>query len=284
MEGGWEWLNEVGYDHPVAQTRFNDALIEGDFTGTWLELNAHFQEQSFEIQIDKASPSVFRSPNAKDFNYVRLAENLPYGSHHFRLRLVDRHNAPLLARSLRTDGYLQESQPAHKTRLLGFGASTFDFCGVIWQTAQAKGWEAINRGIGGTTLVNSGLQRIESDVLPFQPDVMLINYGSNDWYSNIPVETFQSAFEATLNKLAEKLPETHFVVVGIFPRRGGSETTRPLYNKAMQEAISHSTAASHTRYLEIKDYSWQTNSMDGTHPNQQAVRTIFVPQILPYLE
>lgn len=281
LTGGWEWL-EAG-DTTVARSRYNDAVIEGTFTGTWLQLYALQAGQVFELELDQAIPITVQVPSKNSYGYIKLAKDLPIGTHHFRLRLANRAGGQLLARSLRSDGYWEGANVPRRTRLLGYGSSTIDGCGITWQLSQHKGWEAINRGVGGTTVINEGQHWVARDVLPFQPDVLLINYGSNDWFANLPLNQFQTAYTNMLRQIATGAPRANFVILGIFPRQGGNEATRGRYNQAIQNAIGDAGINQRTHYTEISGYNWASDTSDGTHPNQQAVATKFLPQLLPLL-
>ena len=283
LRGGWEWIN--GPDgSKIARSRFNDALIEGTFVGSWLELFAHLKGQSFELSLDAALPTILTLPKTDTDGYFRLLDGLSKSSHHFTLRLTDRQGGDLVAQSLRTDGNWLRGQFSRRPRILGYGSSTIDFCGITWQLGQRLNWEAVNRGIGGTTVVHEGQYRVASDVISQHPETILINYGSNDWFSNVPLDQFKPAFLSMLDGIGRGVPNANIVVMGLFPRRNGNESTRPLFNKAIQEAIRASVAADHTRYVEVTGYNYNTGSPDGTHPNPASVNSLFVPQLLPYFE
>lgn len=50
------------------------------------------------------------------------------------------------------------------------------------------------------------------------------------------------------------------------------------------EAIAVSGMIDRTQYTEVKNYNYEKDTLDGTHPNPAAVAGKFVPQLLPYLE
>ena len=281
LAGGWEPIMADGYN--LEMSRFNDAVIEGEFEATRLELFARLRGQSFQLEIDSAAPVKLTAPNTQSYAYFKLADGLTAGSHHFRLRLVGRGDGLFLAYSLRINGDWISGNYPQPTKLLGFGSSTIEETDILWELSQAKHWEAINRGIGGSTVFREGQNRVGRDVLSQQPDVILLNYGSNDWYENIPLPQFRAAYYHMLTDLARGLPQTRFVVVGIFPREGGNEATRGAYNQAIQDSLEASGLLPRSHYLEIAGYSWPVDSRDGTHPNPKAVLTKFVPQILPWL-
>ena len=285
LRGGWEWVDSP--DHTkLARSRFNDAVIEGTFVGSWLELKAHFKSQVFELSLDGVEPSRSTAPVSADSDstYFRLANGLTWGKHSFVLRLADRAGSDLIAQSFRTDGNWLRGQFNRHPRILGYGSSTIDFCGITWQLSQKLGWEGINRGIGGTTVVHEGQYRVASDVISQHPETILINYGSNDWFSNVPLSQFKPAYLSMLDQIGRGVPNANIVVMGLFPRRNGNETSRPLYNQAIRDAISASVVADHTRYLEVSNYDYNKGSSDGTHPTISTVSSVFIPQLLPYFD
>ena len=283
LSGGWEWQDGPTGEKNLAVSRYNDATIEGTFTGNWLELYARLKGQSFDLQLDGNPASHLTMPDTGQYGYFRIINGPKRAQYKFRLRLTNRAGGSLEALTFRTNGRWKLTRFATRPSLMGFGSSTMDFCGIEWGLAEAKGWETLNRGIGGTTVTNQGQYRVERDVLPFQPDVVLINYGSNDWYGKIPLDRFEAAYLNMLNQLAAGLPDTRFVVLGLFPRSGGDEVSRAQFNKAIQAAIVASPIKTRTQYVEVKGYDYKTDSLDGTHPNPQAVATKFVPQLLPLL-
>lgn len=282
LSGGWEWQDGPTGDKNLAVSRYNDATIEGAFTGSWLELYARQDGQSFDLQLDGAAFILLTMPKTGQFGYFRLINGEKRAQHTFRLRLTNR-NGQLQALTFRTNGRWKQTAFVPRTKLLGYGSSTMDFCGIEWSLAEAKGWETINRGVGGTTVTGQGQYWVQPDVVPFQPDVVLINYGSNDWYTKVPLDQFQAAYLKMLNQLAAGLPHARFVVLGLFPRKGGDEISRGQFNKAIQADIVNSPIKSRTQYIEVQGYDYRTDSLDGTHPNPQAVARKFVPQLLPLL-
>jgi hypothetical protein len=283
--GGWEWGDVDGMRN-VIKSRFNDATIEGTFDGSYMTVYLQQAGQVFEMELDNRAPFTVQIPNNGKYSYVRLTGQIPDGRHNFRLRLVNRANRELHAYSFHIKGtWVKQVKDEKSLKIMGYGSSTMDFCGITWTLARKKGWETINRGIGGSTVIHHGQHRVETDVIPFKPDVLLINYGSNDWYANLPVPEFKTAFVNMLRQMDAGLPKTtKFIVMGIFPRKGGSEASRKYFNRAMQEAIHETGLLDRSRYFEVSNYNWQTDTNDGTHPTPDAVREKFVPQLLPLVE
>ncbi|MDB5080220.1 MAG: hypothetical protein JWP00_2144 [Chloroflexi bacterium] len=284
LSGGWEWQESPTGDRNLGVSRYNDATIEGTFTGSWLELYGRHKGQTFEMEVDSGPITLLTAPKTGKYGYFRILNGLNKDQHKFRLRLANRAGDKLEALSLRTDGRWKPLVYPSRTKLLGFGSSTIDGCGITWGLAETKGWETINRGVGGTTVTREGQFWVQRDVLPFRPDVVLINYGSNDWYGKIPLGEFKTAYRSMLKQLAEGLPEARFVVLGIFPRVGGDEASRLQFNQAIRDEIAVASLENRTRYAEVTNYNYEKDTQDGTHPNSSAVAGKFIPQLLPYLD
>jgi fatty-acyl-CoA synthase len=72
----------------------------------------------------------------------------------------------------------------------------------------------INRGRGGETFVDARA-RLESDVIAEQPDIVLVEYGANDWWRNQrPVQTWADDLDAILSRIREIGAQP--VVLGVF--------------------------------------------------------------------
>lgn len=152
LRGGWEWNSQ----HSQAESRFNDAVIEGTFEGTHLELVARLNKQLFDFSLNNAAPTRLAAPEGDKWANLQLAENLPAGKYHFMLHLANRIGKPFQAKAFNTDGSFIAANFKARQKLLGFGSSTLDFCGVTWGAGQELSYEVINRGIGGTTVNNDG--------------------------------------------------------------------------------------------------------------------------------
>ncbi len=279
LSGGWEWQS-VADGSKVARSRFNDAQIEGVFNGSWLEMRLNHNKQIFEVQVDNIASYRIVAPGGGTEDYVRLISGLATGKHRFQVHLLDRAGTELRASSLRTDGGWQTLKPLKRRQVLGYGSSSIDDCGIVWGLGQALGWEGINRGLGGTTVIEEGQKRVERDLGGFQPDVVLLLYGSNDWVSDVALPDFETAYLNMLRQIVKSRPRSRFVVIDIYPRKGGNEATRPLYNQAVHRAIANADLTSRTQFLEIANYKWTTDTNDGTHPNPAAVANKFIPQLL----
>jgi len=76
------------------------------------------------------------------------------------------------------------------------------------------GHDFVNRGIGGETLVD-GLGRLQSDVLAEEPDIVLVEFGANDWWGD---ERSPAAWAADLEKIVRRVRASgaQVVLLGVF--------------------------------------------------------------------
>ena len=106
-------------------------------------------------------------------------------------------------------------------RVVAFGSSNTE---VGWHSAGYHGWpcwlacifrasvghhvQTLNSGIGGQTAADL-LQRLDRDVLPVQPHLVIITIGGNDYFKQHPLPVF----EANLRQLEARLRAAGAVVV-----------------------------------------------------------------------
>ncbi len=74
--------------------------------------------------------------------------------------------------------------------------------------------EILNRGVGGETFVEAK-ERLERDVLAEHPDVVIVEYGANDWWRN---ERPNTVWAADLAWIIERIQATgaKVIVLGVF--------------------------------------------------------------------
>jgi lysophospholipase L1-like esterase len=100
--------------------------------------------------------------------------------------------------------------------ILLIGSSSF----TIWKDVQDyfKGYTIINRGFGGSTLVDQ-LRYINDVVFPYQPKQILIYCGENDLASSdtVTAKMVFSRFQQLFNLIRNRLPRVHIAFVSMKP-------------------------------------------------------------------
>jgi lysophospholipase L1-like esterase len=73
----------------------------------------------------------------------------------------------------------------------------------LFESGYAKNNTVINSGISGST-VTDALTRLDRDVLRFDPDLVIIGFGINDWlFFNIPAETTRANLRTLIHRIRE---------------------------------------------------------------------------------
>ena len=185
------------------------------------------------------------------------------------------------------------------TKAVFFGASSVEGVGASLPErrfssiiSRALGWEEINLGIGGTTVVGrdesgqvvdlgSGIGRVP-DVIEAQPDIVLIHYGANDFAQGKPLGearlfrqgTFFWDYDTMLRGLLDALEPEQFFVSGA-QYRADAETpnaaglTLNEYNRVVREAGERYGLCTFDPYADagIDARNWPRLSADDAHLN-----------------
>jgi lysophospholipase L1-like esterase len=159
----------------------------------------------------------------------------------------------------------------------GFGSSNKalkSFAGLLGDKLNV---ESINQGIGRTDLnvsfppsrKNSGLERVQTDVIDLSPDFVLITYGYNA--STRELDQYQSNYSMFLNTIQQALPETKVFASGIISVSHYSEEYLAPKNQAIKIACE---SVPNCTYIDLANKWNETNytkyiSTDGVHPNDE---------------
>lgn len=122
------------------------------------------------------------------------------------------------------------------------------------------GIEILNTGVPGNTTAD-GLDRLEEDVLAFDPDVVLITLGGNDLKNRLGVDTAQ----ANLIRMIQRIQATGAMVV-----LGGIDI--PLYGKGyagMYESVARQTGSVLIPNILEDIFGHQDLMSDSIHPNDK---------------
>lgn len=65
-----------------------------------------------------------------------------------------------------------------------------------------QGATVINSGMSGNH-TNHGLERLERDVIRFEPDIVIVGFGMNECLSSIPIEIFRKNLVKTVSRIQE---------------------------------------------------------------------------------
>jgi lysophospholipase L1-like esterase len=162
---------------------------------------------------------------------------------------------------------------------------------------KSTGKSVYNRGIGGERTQHF-LERLESNIIPLDPDFMLIIIGTNDLQHGIPDEEITGNLSAAVDLIQERSLGTKIALSSLLPVNAVLPDTlskiivSPRTNEAIQKlniAIKELTIQKGIAYIDFfeplvgqagnlkEDYT-----MDGLHPNVKGYE-IISKTILSYL-
>jgi acyl-CoA synthetase (AMP-forming)/AMP-acid ligase II/lysophospholipase L1-like esterase len=142
--------------------------------------------------------------------------------------------------------------------------------------------QIVNRGVGGESFVE-GLARLEADVLAEKPDIVLVEFGANDWWRN---ERPPAAWAADLDRVVTAVQAAggRAVVLGVFGEyldekgRRAAKTygidERAVAYRALEEAVARKHGcpyvANHQERIVGRRCCWR----DRNHPNEYGNRHV----------
>jgi lysophospholipase L1-like esterase len=143
--------------------------------------------------------------------------------------------------------------PSHVSApLLFFG----DSITARWVTCGAVAWNqdfgplgAIDFGIGGDTTQNV-LWRMQGEVAGLHPKTVVLLIGTNDYHHIWTSAQVAKGVVATADAIGTALPDTHVVVLAIFPRNGVHSASRLDVN-ATNAILAKAAFGPRVRYLNI---------------------------------
>ncbi|QIR38123.1 SGNH/GDSL hydrolase family protein [Tolypothrix sp. PCC 7910] len=179
-------------------------------------------------------------------------------------------------------------------KVVFFGSSTTVGVGSTrgdrrWTTLLSRylGWQEINQGLSGSTITKSskkadsawrippGVERSRQDVLRYKPDLVVMMYGTNDIYRQVPLGsasqdqagTFYTDVKTLLTTLKSNLPPDRLIVSTPQPSVATQKIRAP-YDLALQARVREVGAMlidagnEAISPLELPQYV-----ADGLHPN-----------------
>jgi len=149
----------------------------------------------------------------------------------------------------------------------------------------------VNKGVGGESFVEARI-RLQSDVLDEDPDIVLLEFGANDWWRN---ERPYAAWAGDLDDFITRIQQTgaKVVVLGVFglyrntdgqlvPKVYGIDERAEAY-RAMEEAIAARHGCSYVANIQANIIGNRRCWADSNHPNEYGNRYV-ADTIAPVLE
>ena len=144
------------------------------------------------------------------------------------------------------------------------------------------GHEFINAGIGGETFVD-GRGRLPADVLAHAPDVVVLAFGSNDWWQDErPLTQWSDDLDYLIREI--KTIGAQIIVLGVFgdyldkndrpaPKRYGSDT-RGIEFQALEAAVAAKHGCGYVANMQERIVGRRCCWTDRNHPNEYGNRHV----------
>ncbi|MEU4620892.1 cellulose binding domain-containing protein [Actinoplanes sp. NPDC023801] len=153
-------------------------------------------------------------------------------------------------------------------------ATEVDFVGTLPGDGCGFPYDGEHDGHGGYLVTNvAGQNLLPAWLATADPDVVLMHFGTNDAWSNIPAGTILNAYTTLVGQMRAANPRVHVVVAQIIPLNPPTCTDCGQRVVALNAAIpawaaSLSTAASPVTVVDQwTGFNTTTDTYDGVHPN-----------------
>lgn len=167
----------------------------------------------------------------------------------------------------------------------GFGlAPDRSFAALLDRELRGEGFDArvINGGVSGDT-TSEGLRRLDG-LLRHDPDLVLVELGTNDLLMGLPVETIRSNLERIVDTCLETGADV--VLAGVRSLEGMDGDYSERFHAAYSELASSRDIALIPDFLPGIPGDPECTLPDGLHPNEGGVERIVqtvVPHLRPYV-
>ncbi|MEV0328212.1 cellulose binding domain-containing protein [Micromonospora echinospora] len=159
-------------------------------------------------------------------------------------------------------------------RLQSTGHTDVDFVGTLGPQGCGQPHDGDNEGHGGYLVTNVANQNLLPGWLAAtRPDIVLMHFGTNDVWSNIPPATILAAYSRLVDQMRESNPGMRVLVAKIIPMAPPTCAECGQRVVALNAAIDGWAAGKTTARSPIvvvdqwTGFSTATDTYDGVHPN-----------------
>lgn len=149
--------------------------------------------------------------------------------------------------------------------------------GYGWRLCEHFGWQYFNAARDGSGLCRRPFDnplakdRVQKDVIDYQPDYLLLFYGTNDLGNGADaVSEFLPAYQELLDLLIQKLPKTRIAASGLLWRQDVPENSIHIFNSIILRVCADMKVPC------CDPYEWLTpkDFVDGLHPNREGQKKL----------
>ncbi|RVX47691.1 GDSL-like lipase/acylhydrolase family protein [Nonomuraea polychroma] len=159
-------------------------------------------------------------------------------------------------------------------KLQSTGYTNIDFVGTLPAQGCSVPYDGDNEGHGGYLATNVANQnQLPGWLAATRPDIVMMHFGTNDVWSNIPTSTILSAYTTLVNQMRASNPAMKILVAKIIPMNPSTcaecaQRAVNLNNAIPGWATSTSTQQSPITVVDQwTGFSTSTDTYDGVHPN-----------------
>ncbi|GAA1896620.1 cellulose binding domain-containing protein [Asanoa iriomotensis] len=159
-------------------------------------------------------------------------------------------------------------------RLQSTGYTNVDFVGTLGPQGCGQPYDGDNEGHGGYLVTNVANQnQLPGWLAATRPDVVLMHFGTNDVWSNVPPATILAAYSKLVDQMRASNPAMRVLVAKIIPMAPSSCGECGARVVALNDAIGGWAAGKTTAASPIvvvdqwSGFSTASDTYDGVHPN-----------------
>ncbi|MEV1290198.1 cellulose binding domain-containing protein, partial [Micromonospora sp. NPDC049679] len=159
-------------------------------------------------------------------------------------------------------------------RLQNTGHTNIDFVGTLGPQGCGQPYDGDNEGHGGFLATNVANQnQLPGWLSATRPDIVLMHFGTNDVWSNVPSATILGAYGALVDQMRASNPTMKIIVAQIIPLAPTSCAECGQRAVTLNNAIPAWAAGKTTRESPItvvdqwSGFSTAADTYDGVHPN-----------------
>lgn len=155
----------------------------------------------------------------------------------------------------------------------GYGlAPDASFASRLEQALKREGRNVrvIDGGVSGDT-VHEGLRRI-GPLLNYRPDLVIVEFGANDWYMRLPVEGIKASLARIIDKCRDAGAKV--LLAGVSSLAGQGEDYDLRFHNLYQELAGEKNVPLVPDFMPGIPGNLELTLPDGLHPNEVGVAAI----------
>ncbi len=132
----------------------------------------------------------------------------------------------------------------------------------------------LNRGVPGDT-AHGGLYRVQNDIIQYEPDTVIVQFGLNDIFTGCPAEQFKHNLEGIVEKISDQTDAEIILITSVYlmdPRMDhlATEFYEIIYELSSDRGLSFVKVHEYWKKKINGEYNHRDLiQYDGVHPNDQ---------------